>query len=184
MKKIVYIFILFPFFNFGQSSGVVKNNEQNTIENNKKSSIYSQFSKVAVTAYQNQAEATISDFYNYINLYANSNPDLNQEIDQAIFNLFLNNSLLVKDVFNENSASLSLLEFVKKCKANKATISILNFQEKAVSDTYFIFKYQITVKNNDQLNTIDMVQKVYFFPIEKQFGTEKKTVWQLKLGEM
>lgn len=180
MKKTLYIFILFPFFIFGQDSGVVKNNEQNIT----KSSIYNQFSKVAVVAYQNQAEATIADFYNYINLYANSNSELNQEIDLAIYNLFLNNSILVEDIFNENSSQITLLQFVKKCKENKATITILNFEEKAVSDNYFTFNYQISVGVKNQLNTIDLLQKVYFFPSEKQFGTEKKTVWQLKLGEM
>ena len=46
----------------------------------------------------------------------------------------------------------------------------------------FEFSYTLAVEVNKQVKQLNLTQKVYLFPLEKQFGTTKKTVWELKLG--
>jgi hypothetical protein len=41
----------------------------------------------------------------------------------------------------------------------------------------------LLVTNKSVTKTYNFTQKVYFFPVQKSFGSNKKTVWELKLGE-
>ena len=58
---------------------------------------------------------SIQDFYTYINFYQNAenNQLLEKEIDKSIQNLFLNNTILVKDFFTTNSNPILLASSVK-----------------------------------------------------------------------
>ena len=46
----------------------------------------------------------------------------------------------------------------------------------------FEFLYTLSVEVNSEVKQLNLTQKVYLFPLEKQFGTTKKTVWEFKLG--
>lgn len=145
-----------------------------------------QFSKPVVLAYQNQAINTIKDFYNYINLYKETEHSsaLETEIDKSIEALFLNSKITLKNIFNETDESLSLDEFLTQCKEQHVSIFVNDFEENnTISDTFFTFQYKINTTINNKTTTYTINQKVYFFPSEKQFGTQTKNVWQLKLGE-
>jgi len=191
MKKAMYLFLLFPFLVFGQSNSTTNQestsaNQLNTDAGVKINNIQSQFSNASIVEYQNQAINTIKDFYNYINLFHSSEitSELKVEVDKSIQNLFLNNSIQLKDIFNHSEKPISLNEFLSKCKKQSVVIAVSNFnQSKTISDSYFTFQYTIQVTLNSTTTSHTLTQKVYFFPGEKQFGTTKKNVWQLKLGE-
>lgn len=193
MKKAMYLFLLFPFLIFSQSNSTTTSNQEsvsakqlNTNAAVKMNSIQSQFSNASIVEYQNQAINTIKDFYNYINLYHSSEitNELKVEVDKSIQNLFLTNSIQLKNVFDSTEKPISLNEFLSKCKKQSVIISVSNFnQSKTISDSYFTFQYTIQVTLNSTTTSHTLTQKVYFFPGEKKFGTTEKNVWQLKLGE-
>ena len=185
MKKSLYILIFFPFFLISQNAS--QNKETVSEKTTKLSVIERQFSKPVVLAYQDQAVNTIKDFYNYINLYkeVDSTSALEKEIDQSIENLFLNTAITLKNVFKEAVETIPLNEFLTKCKAKSVSILVSDFQENnTVSDTFFTFQYKMNVTIDNKTANYIVNQKVYFFPSEKQFGTQSKQVWQLKLGDM
>ncbi len=174
MKQSVYILFLFPLLVLSQKA----------THDSERSMINMNFSKSAVLAYQEQAISTIEDFYNYINLYNNAqdSKDLENEIDKGIENLFLKNGTDLQDIFGTN-VKLSLDEFIAKAKRNNVKISVSNLvSSRDVSDTYFVFSYHVEVTLQSKKTHYNLQQKVYFFPSEKQFGNQSKTVWQLKLG--
>ena len=191
MKKAMYLFLLFPFLIFSQSNSTTTQESTsakhlNTNAAVKVNSIQSQFSNASIVEYQNQAINTIKDFYNYINLYHSSEitNELKVEVDKSIQNLFLTNSIQLKNVFDSTEKTISLNEFLSKCKKQSVVVSVSNFnQSKTISDSFFTFQYTIQVTLNSNTTSHTLTQKVYFFPSEKQFGATKKNVWQLKLGE-
>jgi hypothetical protein len=179
MKYIIYLLLLFPVLAFSQSNSI-------EAKPTKTYSISATFSKPTVLAYQEKAVTTISDFYDYINFYktAENNKILEKEIDKSIENLFLNENIFVKDIFSENLNAISLEQFLKKCRLNKAKVLVSNFnQNNTASDTYFIFTYTLQVNFNTKTTNQTITQKVYFFPGIKSFGDQQKSIWQLKLGE-
>lgn len=187
----MYLFLLFPFLIFSQSNSTTTQEstsakQLNTNAGVKINSIQNQFSNASIVEYQNQAINTIKDFYNYINLYHASDVsnELKVEVDKSIKNLFLNNSLQLKNIFDSSEKPISLNDFLSKCKKQSVVVSVSNFnQSKTISDSFFTFEYTIQVTLNSNTTNHTVKQKVYFFPSEKQFGATKKSVWQLKLGE-
>ena len=77
-------------------------------------------------------------------------------------------------------AKLFVSEF---CKENKLVVSVNDIQNIAVNENSFNVKYQLLVTSKSVTKTYNFNQKVYLFPVQKTFGSNKKTVWELKLGE-
>jgi hypothetical protein len=190
MKALLYIFLLFPVLTFAQDSGDKINKEKidqkSNIQKKGNTIIANYFSVPVILAYQEKAVAVIQDFYNYANLYQNEerSPQLSIEINKSINNLFWQDNIQVKNIFEQDNQTITLKSFLSKCKENKATFSVSNFhQNPEVNDAYFTFQYTLLVQQNSKTVEIPIKQKVYFFPGVKEFGSQQKKVWQLKLGE-
>ncbi len=191
MKNLIYILLFFPMLLIGQSSGnnnSVKEEAVAAKELSKKTvpvnSIAAQFNAKIIAAYSNQSEQFISDFYNYLTLYNQSeSADLQQEIDKSILQMYLSENMLVNDFITGSDKKITLLQLLQLCKENKFVITLSNIQNTALNANNFEMKYQLLVTNKSVTKTYNLVQKVYLFPVLKSFGTTQKTVWELKLGE-
>lgn len=191
MKNLIYILLFFPILLIGQSSGnnnSVKEEAVTAKELSKKTvpinSIAAQFNAKVIAAYSNQSEQFISDFYNYLTLYNQSeSTDLQQEIDKSILQMYLSENMLVNDFITGSDKKITLLQLLQLCKENKFVVTLSNIQNTALNANNFEMKYQLLVTNKSVTKTYNLVQKVYLFPVLKSFGTTQKTVWELKLGE-
>jgi hypothetical protein len=176
MKKRIYliVFVLMSLFGFSQSSaiGLEKNN-----------SIVSNFSEASIVVYQEVAIDKINDFYSYLNLYKEvKSVALQQEIDINVRTIFFNENVEVFDFIQDNN-NVHLDVLLKQCKKEKFTYTVSNFKKETPSKTnFFLITYDLEIIN-EAIKKYKMIQKVYFFPSVKSFGSEKKNVWQLKLGE-
>ncbi|SEQ05095.1 hypothetical protein [Flavobacterium urocaniciphilum] len=191
MKNLIHILLFFPILLIGQSSGnnnSVKEEAVTAKELSKKTvpvnSIAAQFNAKVIAAYSNQSEQFISDFYNYLTLYNQSeSADLQQEIDKSILQMYLSENMLVNDFITGSDKKITLLQLLQLCKENKFVVTLSNIQNTALNANNFEMKYQLLVTNKSVTKTYNLVQKVYLFPVLKSFGTTQKTVWELKLGE-
>lgn len=191
MKNLIYKLLFFPILLIGQSSGnnnSVKEEAVTAKELSKKTvpinSIAAQFNAKVIAAYSNQSEQFISDFYNYLTLYNQSeSTDLQQEIDKSILQMYLSENMLVNDFITGSDKKITLLQLLQLCKENKFVVTLSNIQNTALNANNFEMKYQLLVTNKSVTKTYNLVQKVYLFPVLKSFGTTQKTVWELKLGE-
>lgn len=191
MKHLIYMFIFFPMFMFGQSSG--NNNSQKESvsvdkESSKKrvffSSIKDNLNAKVVVAYGNKSSEVITDFYNYLTLYNQSETaDLQKELDKSIQQMFVSETTLIEDFINGTNKKITLLQFLQYCKENKFVVSVSNLQNTAVESNHFVMKYQLLVTNKSVTKTYNLSQKVYLYPVVKTFGNTEKVVWEIKLGE-
>lgn len=191
MKKLIYIFILFPMFVIGQSSGNTNSKKEEVSvskESSKKvvffSSITDNLNAKVVVAYVNKSSEVITDFYNYLTLYNQSETlDLQKEIDQSIKQMYWSENVLVEDFINGSNKKITLLQFLQYCKENKFVVTVSNLQNTTVESNHFVMKYQLLVTNKSVTKTYNLSQKVYLYPVLKTFGNTEKAVWELKLGE-
>lgn len=192
MKQVIcFSLLFFPIFLFGQSSNKTESQKEAisiTEEVTKKSvassSISANFSAKVISAYAIQSEQLIADFYSYLALYNQSeSTEFQYEIDKAIQQMYFSNSVLIEDFINGTNKKITLLELLKYCKENKFVVSISNIQNTAVTVNNFDVKYQLLITNKSETKEYNITQKVFLFPVQKQFGTINKTVWELKLGE-
>ncbi len=190
MKNLIYILLFFPMLVIGQSSGNT-NSQKESISVDKEvskkavtSSISANFNSKVILAYANQGEQLITDFYGYLALYNQSETtDLQKELDKSVQQMFLSETTLIEDFINGTNKKITLLQLLKHCKENKFVVSVNQIQNTSVNVNNFEMKYQLLVTNKSVTKTYNLTQKVYLFPVEKTFGTTKKTVWELKLGE-
>jgi hypothetical protein len=190
MKNLIYIIFIFPLFIFGQSSNksetqkeAVSMDEQVSKKTMSSNSIANNFNAKVISAYANQSEQLITDFYSYLSLYNQSETtELQNEIDKAIQQMYFSDNVLIEDIIYGTNKKITLLQLLKYCKENKFVVSINNIQNTAVMANNFDMKYQLLVTNKLETKVYQITQKVFLYPLEKQFGTINKTVWELKLG--
>lgn len=177
MKKRGYIivFILMSLFGYSQSTARISEN---------KNSIVSNFSEASILAYQDLAVDKINDFYGYLNLYKEENSvALQQEIEENIRTVFLNEDVSVLNFIEDKNEVVPLSVLLNECEKRSAIYEVSNFKKEMASNAnFFLIAYDLEIKN-ESIKKYKMIQKVYFFPSVKSFGSEKKNVWQLKLGE-
>lgn len=186
MKHLIYLLLFFPWLVIGQSNSQKEEASSNKEVSKKMvaSSISSHFNSKVISAYTNQSEQLITDFYAYLTLYPQAESEaLQKELDKSIQQMFLSETILVEDFISGSNKKIKLLELLQYCKENKFVVSVNNIQNTSVNATNFDMRYQLLVTNNAETKTYNFTQKVYLFPVEKQFGNIKKTVWELKLGE-
>jgi hypothetical protein len=191
MKHLIYILFIFPIFIYGQSSNktetqkeAVSMDEQVSKKTMVSTSIAANFNDKVISAYANQSEQLIVDFYTYLSLYNQSETtEFQNEIDKAIEQIYISNNVLIEDFIYGTNKKITLLQLLKYCKENKFVFSITNIQNTSVTVNNFDMNYQLLFTNKSETKVYNITQKVFLFPLEKQFGTNIKTVWELKLGE-
>lgn len=191
MKNLIYILLFSPMLVIGQSSGNTDSQKESVLvakESSKKqvffSSITNNLNAKVVVAYANKSSEVITDFYNYLTLYNQSETlDLQKEIDQSIKQMYWSENVLIEDFINGTNKKITLLQFLQYCKENKFVVTVSNLQNTTVEANHFVMKYQLLVTNKSITKTYNLSQKVYLYPVLKTFGNTEKVVWELKLGE-
>ena len=191
MKNLIYILLFFPMFVIGQSSGNTNSQKENVSVNEKKqldktaSFIENNFSKPVINAYQNRALNKLNEFYNYLILLQNANSsELQSELKQNVKQLLVNGNLSFQNVIDLQNKKYSIDEILTQIIEKKITFSMPIIQNNAyLNHNDFEFSYTLKVTVNGEVKQLILTQKVYLFPVDKTFGTTKKTVWELKLGE-
>lgn len=191
MKHLIYIFILFPMFVMGQSSGNTDTQKESVFVSNKKKQldktagfIWNNFSKPAINAYQNRAVDKINEFYAYLILLQTAeNSDLQNQLQQNIKGLLFGNDLSFQNLIDVQHKKYSIDEFLTQIITKKVIVSMPIIDKNAyINHNDFEFSYTLFVEVNQEVKQLNLNQKVYLFPMEKSFGNTKKTVWELKLG--
>jgi hypothetical protein len=69
-------------------------------------------------------------------------------------------------------------------KIRTILFSVSNFENSIVANDFWTTQYQLTITQNEKPMQLQLFQKVSFKPILKAFGSTKKEVWTLFLGEV
>jgi hypothetical protein len=169
------IFILVTSFSFGQS-----------VNSPVSKSIKANFTTASVKAYQESATLKVEDFYNYLTLLSDENTSgpLRTEIKASIYSLFETESVHIIDFTTDEKPFIHLNKFIDKIQYKNYTFLVSDFESSIVSSDYWTTQYKLTVIRNNEKSKSHYFQNVKFKPVLKSFGSTKKEVWTLLLGEI
>ena len=174
-RSCIFMFLLFAFSLFGQN-----------VNTPASSAIKANFTMASVKAYQESATLKIEDYYQYLILLSSetTTETLKDEIRTSIYSLFESESIKVIDFTSTENATISLNELIDKITNKNYSFSVSNFENSIVATDYWTTQYQLTITQNKIPMKFQYYQKIGFKPVVKAFGTTKKEVWTLFLGEV
>ena len=174
-RSCIFMFLLFAFSLFGQN-----------VNTPASSAIKANFTMASVKAYQESATLKIEDYYQYLILLSSetTTETLKDEIRTSIYSLFESENIKVIDFTSTENATISLNELIDKITNKNYSFSVSNFENSIVATDYWTTQYQLTITQNKIPMKFQYYQKIGFKPVVKAFGTTKKEVWTLFLGEV
>ena len=174
-RSCMFMFLLFTFSVFGQN-----------VNTPASSAIKANFTMASVKAYQESATLKIEDYYQYLTLLSSetTSETLKDEIRTSIYSLFESENIKVIDFTSTENATISLNELIDKITNKNYSFSVSNFENSIVATDYWTTQYQLTITQNKIPMKFQYYQKIGFKPVVKAFGTTKKEVWTLFLGEV
>lgn len=175
LRSCIFLFLVGTFSVFGQNA----NPSAST-------AIKANFTMASVKAYQESATLKVEDYYHYLTLFSaeSTSESLKSEIKSSIFNLFENENSTVVDYTAEEKPTISLKELLTKIENKNYLFSVSNFENSIVANDFWTTQYQLTISQNENTTQLQLFQKVSFKPTLKAFGSAKKEVWMLFLGEV
>ncbi|MDI9310732.1 MAG: hypothetical protein QM535_10995 [Limnohabitans sp.] len=178
MRIVTILLFLFSVSLYSQSVN------HNSDEFSSSSNISKVFTPIVLDAYQEQAKSKINDFYSYLNLWnKEDNLETKNEIKVAIKRLFVED-IKFQNFLNNGNTDLTLDQFLEKIKKEKSQFTISKIELDKIQGNFFEMKYTLTINNLDASNYNLLIDQKVFLLVEiKSFGTNKKRVWQLRMGE-
>ncbi len=169
------MFLLFTFSLFGQNANTPAS-----------TAIKANFTSASVKAYQESATLKIEDYYQYLTLLSNESTTetLKTEIKSSIFRLFESEKVMVIDFTSTEKNTILLSDLIDKIANKNYTFTVSNYESSIVASDYWTTQYQLIVTQNKIPMEFQYFQKIVFKPIMKTFGSSKKEVWTLFLGEI
>jgi len=151
---------------------------------NKSISIKSNFSTESIKAYQESANLKLDDFYSYLSLYsdAKTSNEFRLEIKQNIFRLFGKKSFEIVDFLSDEEKQISIDDFLSKIESKNYGFATSHQFNSNVDFHSWECSYQLKIYFGNDFEVKNVKQNITFFPVEKAFGTNSKTVWNIYLG--
>ncbi|WP_296145919.1 hypothetical protein [uncultured Flavobacterium sp.] len=133
-------------------------------------------------AYEENSFSKVSDFYQFLEIYSdqNSSETLRNQVKENIYSLYKNNSQ-VTDFFS--SEKITLEKLLENSKAKGLKFEVKNIQKEITSNNFWTNSYSLKISDGKEIMQKKVTQKVYFYPEEKSFGSKKKEVWIILLGD-
>jgi hypothetical protein len=157
---------------FAQSTN---SNSQKTMKNT--------FSMASIDAYRDNSLLKVTDFYQYLNLLADTSTpeDSKSQISENILSLY-GSDMEVADLTVLGGEKITLSTLIQKVKNSGMRFAVIREVNNRIYDQYWQVVYLLEMTYNSKPHNIGIVQKIYFRPIQKQFGNTEKEVWQATLG--
>lgn len=175
LRSCILLFLVGTFSVFGQNANTPAS-----------TAIKANFTMASVKAYQESATLKVEDYYHYLTLFSaeSTSESLKNEIKTSISNLFKGENSFVVDYTTEEKLTISLKELLTKIENKNYLFSVSDFENSIVANDFWTTQYQLTISQNEKQKQLQLFQKVSFKPILKAFGSTKKEVWTLFLGEV
>ncbi len=174
-RSFLLMFLLFTFSLFSQNA----NTSAST-------AIKANFTIASVKAYQESATLKVEDYYQYLTLLSSESTSetLKAEIKTSIYSLFESDKVMVIDFTSTENNAISLPDLIEKIMNKNYSFSVSNYENSIVGFDYWTTQYQLTLIQNDKSKELLYFQKIGFKPVIKTFGSSKKEVWTLFIGEI
>ncbi|MFA7448467.1 MAG: hypothetical protein WCY77_08530 [Weeksellaceae bacterium] len=153
---------------------------------NHSQSIQGNFSSQNILAYQENSVSLVQNFYDYLTLYSNeTDSELKLQIQENIRSIVHSSQFEIPDFTRNVQSTISLNEFLRKIENQKYQFQVENMKTpQSIQFDYWVNQYDLKIQGGNEVSTQRLEQVIQFRPIEKQFGSRSKTVWELKLSSI
>ena len=148
-----------------------------------KNSIKANFSAKAIEAYEENSFTKVNDFYQFLEIYSDkkSSDALRNQLKENLKSLVAEN-VMIADLFTSERTTLEKL--LESINSKGFKFAVKNIQNKATSTNFWTNSYTLEIANGTEILRKNLVQRIYFYPEEKSFGSKKQEVWSIFLGEI
>lgn len=177
MRQIIVLFVILS---------AISIQAQSSQSNTSSTAISANFSPISIKAYQESAELKVVDYYNYLELLSSTTTSeaLKTEVRNALFSILKNQNIDVIDFTVEERKLVPLPELLEKINNKNYSFSVSESKNDNLLNASWDINYTLEIIQKNKKQSKKCVQKVYFSSSVKQFGTTKKDIWSIKLGEM
>jgi hypothetical protein len=174
-RSCILLFLVGTFSVFGQNVNMPAS-----------SAIKANFTMASVKAYQESATLKIEDYYQYLTLLSSESTSetLKAEIKKSIYSLFESENVMVIDFTSNESTTISLNDLIVKIDNKDYTFKTSNYESSIVAADFWTTQYKLIITQDNKIIEIYYFQKIGFKPVIKTFGSTKKEIWSLFLGEI
>ncbi|MFN7043752.1 MAG: hypothetical protein ACK4M1_01035 [Flavobacterium sp.] len=140
----------------------------------------------SVKAYQESATLKIEDYYQYLTLLSSESTSetLKAEIKNSIYSLFESEKVMVIDFTSNENTAISLNDLIEKIENKNYSFKTSNYESSIVAADFWTTQYKLIINQDNKVIELYYFQRIGFKPVIKTFGTAKKEVWTLFLGEI
>jgi len=173
---ITYLCLLITGFAFSQSQGLETS-----------SLIKNTYSLPTIEAFQERSEKKVEEFYEYLGLLTQQNlsKEVKREIEENIYLLFQHKNMKLINFISAKKERIQLEKLISILKNSEETKFTINNQTNTpVMGEYWLNYYTLQLEKTSSSTTLNVQQPIFLAPKQKEFGQQKKEVWELVLGEV
>lgn len=169
---IILISLLFTMNGWSQS---ISGSRELTIQNS--------FETAAVEVYALQAQSKVEELFEYLRLASdkNNSTELNEQIQNNIVQLFVDQPQQLMGIGSKDHTR-NIKQWANEWK--QAEIEELQLTDSRLYKTHWVYKYKLIYLTDGKKISKKMDVQVYFQPQTKTFGSTRKQVWELKIGNV
>jgi len=152
-----------------------------------KSLIKSTYSFPTIEAFQERSEKKVEDFYEYLGLLTQQNlsEEAKNEIEENIYFLFDEKNPMLVNFLSAKNELIHLEELISILKnSEEIKFKLTQATSTSVIGEYWLNFYKLQLQKKSGNKTFNLEQAILFSPQQKEFGQQKKEVWELVLGEV
>lgn len=149
----------------------------------KNTDLKANFSIKVLEAYEENSFSKVKDFYQCLEIYSakNSSEALKKQVRENIYSLFKEN-IFVSDFLTPDKITLEQL--LRKIESKELKFDVRNIVKETTSSNFWTVSYILAISREKEMIQKNIQQKIYFYPEEKSFGSKKKEIWSIFLGEI
>ncbi len=183
MKNLILILFFSSFLSFAWSQSGFEVNTNSKIS---EVTIQNSFNRITVNAYNIQAQSKVDELIEYLILAQNTanSDELNAQLKSNVQQLFATEETLVLKQI-EGTQSTSNPEIWME-SLNQSNVKIIsgNLLNSELKSSYWIYTYEVRYELNGKSKKQKVEIQVFFKPQTKNFGSKRKAVWDLKIGNV
>ena len=183
MKNLILIIFFSSFLSLVWSQSGVEVTTNSKIS---EVTIQNSFDRISVNAYNIQAQSKVDELIEYLKIAQNpaNSEELNAQLKSNVQQLFITDETLLIKQFESNEFSSNPENWMESLKQSKVKIISADLLNTEMKNSYWIYTYEFRYEVNGKSKKQKVKIQVFFKPQTKNFGSKRKAVWDLKLGNV
>lgn len=158
---------------------------QSVLEVNREETIQNSFDKAIIQSYATHTQDKVEELFEYLSVVnsTKNNPALEEQLLLNIQQLFLDKRVILMSLSN-NKTYFDITQWLENWKKSNIKIIQKELISSQLEKNSWLNQYKIKYLVNGKKKSQKMTIQIYLQPQEKNFGTQQKKVWEMKIGNI